>query len=735
MALRDLLRRKPKPPPFKPRGASGRTNTGGFPEIEEQNAKLIGPSGLEVFDQMYRTDPDVRRVMWMFCNPIIGATWSVQPYGGDEAEERDRKAAEDVEWALFEHMTPNFKGHLAEALPVGVRSGFAPFEEVWEATEHDGRQLLVPKTLGLRLPRSILQWNQDGGDLVSLTQLDPASGDAIELPIDDLLYYRFGAEGDNWQGLSMLRAAYKPWYCKEKLERIDLIKAERQAVGVPIAYPPANNTDPEVLKSMETVLANIRAAAKGFILAPGPHAQDLKDAAEGQGWRIELLGLGEGQSTVDVKESLEYQADKIAAAFIAEFMRLGQGTQSVGARATADVQQNPFLMAVEALAGEVEAVLEQLVGRIIALNHDITRPPKLQMSLVDSTELDELAQYVSKLVEKQALHPDNDLEDFLRERADLPPANAEAREEREAQAEAAREAALRGMEQGPEDEGQQPGSDPGASDEGGKSEPPGAKQQQLARQDRPLRPWERQMALDAVESAIDQARARLESAAAAPARQLAKDLAARAGRGAGPPRTVSAELIDAIRAELDSLYTTGRSTIQDEFQAQRDGTDLVGQGTLLHDGYTLAKAPMDAERALRRRALLAGQSVLQRVWQAINRLAVSGRATVAQMQRAGEAEAGAALRAEAQLHAAAALNQGRADEIDDHADEVRGTRYTSILDGARCEACSAADDDVLRPLDDPVRLAHRPPNPDCYGGDRCRCMEFAQLVSEEAPSG
>lgn len=51
-----------------------------------------------------------------------------------------------------------------------------------------------------------------------------------------------------------------------------------------------------------------------------------------------------------------------------------------------------------------------------------------------------------------------------------------------------------------------------------------------------------------------------------------------------------------------------------------------------------------------------------------------------------------------------------------------------------CNACARADDDVLRPLNDPVRQARIPPNPDCHGGGRCRCMEAYTLRDEEAPS-
>ena len=84
--------------------------------------------------------------------------------------------------------------------------------------------------------------------------------------------------------------------------------------------------------------------------------------------------------------------------------------------------------------------------------------------------------------------------------------------------------------------------------------------------------------------------------------------------------------------------------------------------------------------------------------------------------------------------AAPALNQGRSDQADELGDEIAGTYYTSILDNNRCGDCKVADDDVLRPLDNPIRLARKPPNIECDGGGRCRCMEAFILKSEAAPS-
>jgi hypothetical protein len=70
-----------------------------------------------------------------------------------------------------------------------------------------------------------------------------------------LVYYRVGAEGDNWEGVSLLRPVYKPWYIKDQLERLDAVgREEREALGLPSSTRPAGTeTDRRgVLDSVET---------------------------------------------------------------------------------------------------------------------------------------------------------------------------------------------------------------------------------------------------------------------------------------------------------------------------------------------------------------------------------------------------------------------------------------------------------------------------------------------------
>jgi hypothetical protein len=141
---------------------------------------------------------------------------------------------------------------------------------------------------------------------------------------------------------------------------------------------------------------------------------------------------------------------------------------------------------------------------------------------------------------------------------------------------------------------------------------------------------------------------------------------------------------------------------------------------------------VDAGRRRRARARAAAAAIRAAIVAALAGEELRRGSTAASTQAAAETAGMAGLRAQAQTQASSIVNEGRVTQADEQADEIAGSRYTSILDGRRCSGCARADDDVLRPLDDPVRLARIPPNPDCEGGGRCRCMEAFELRDEAA---
>lgn len=768
MGFLDRYRKGPTPTETKqPHGAVGRGHTNGFIDYEELNTDLVGSEGLKVFDQMYRTDGDVRQVVQLSANPLVSGTWEVIPYGGENATDNAQMLAGFVKWALWEVMSPNFTAHLAEMLPILIRSGFTPYEVIWMREQYEGKTVVVPRKLDVRLPRTIWRWNQDKyGELNSVVQqllvppsqqttdstYAPTVAGEVTIPARDLVYYRLGAEGDNWEGVSLLRPAYKHWKLKDAIERIDAIAQEREAMGVPICYPPLGATDGQ-LEAMETVLANMRSNEQGYIVAPGPKAG--AGAPEGTGWLIEILGYDRTGSGRDPHPSLEYHTQKISAAFIAEFLRLGHG--QAGARATAQVQAEPFQMSIEALTTIVEGVMnDQLVKPLIAYNFaEATEVPRLKMSQVDSTSLTQLADFILKLAQVGALLPDQALEDFLRQRADLPPADPQVAKGRSAKTdEKVRREIVTGGGQNGDANGQnanKPGSKAPAGKHGTKNAPAkDAKKGQLDEWDedsitlarmrgikhrefvpvdeegkrrryRALREPELLVNLDDIEDYLDDLPDHFQQRVGNDVRRVAFHHAARKKDSTAH----QAELLRKLRESMTDSYTRGMNDA---------GTELA---TLLgrDDTVTLAKNSVrdKGQAGLEDRVNHAVRSIMSAVELAADSASMNHGDSQARVQAAAEAAGEVALRQAAQHHGQGSYMQGRHDTLlAASVDNPFGLVYTAILDDNTCGPCDGADDGVCRTIDDPVRLDRRPPNRHCdsthSGRNHCRCFEIPCLM-------
>lgn len=696
----------------RPYGQSGRINFNGFIQYDELNPKLIGNAGLKVFDEMYREDPDVKRNVTAMWSPIQSATWTIEPYGGDQATDADRRAADLCKWAVFENMSPNWHGHLATLGPVLIRSGYCAFEQIWETAEWEGQTVTVPKKLDLRLPRTLWRFYQDDyGDLVGVEQFLPNAANVF-IPATELCYYRLQVEGDNWVGTSLLRQAYKPWFYKSHFERIDAIGQERKAVGVPVVYPP-QDASPKTKEEVEKILANLHVNEVGYIMSPGPKAgTGGTDATEG--WIFDVIKF-DSSSGDTIQASISAQKQSIAAAFLADFLELGH--HQVGARATAEVQDDPFLTAVSAMGTEIKQPGDGLLERIAFANDKTLKgAPKWKMSITDTASLSELAEYVAKLVEKGAMQPDPELEDFLRERADLPAANAEVRKEKTAQRKAGQQAALTAAGETPaERAANATATAAGPAPEDAK---PAAATKQLAEGDPKW--WEDMLSQGRLVEALDGARDEMQRAATPAAVKLARSMADRGKAGRRLSLTPPLELVEALQGEMTRLYEIGHSTVTDELHAQRKAL-----GTQLADFAGGGPAASFLTR-IRRRARVGAQNVVSQVARAVERATTNGVKDALVLQRTAEEAAISTLRVEAVANASLSVNDGRTAAAREAPDVVGGI-LTSVLDANTCDECQVADDGVIREPTDP---ALEVPVPTCAGGERCRCM-VTWVLSED----
>lgn len=473
-------------------------------------------------------------------------------------------------------------------------------------------------------------------------------------------------------------------------------------MGIPICYPPLG-ASPRQLDEMENVLAAMRTNEQGYIVSPGPKAG--QGAPDGQGWLIEILGYDRTGSGRDPQPSLKYHTDKIAAAFISEFMRLGHG--QVGARATAQVQADPFLMSVEALVGIVENALnDQLVRPFCAYNFgDSKGYPRLKMSLVDSTSLTTLADYVLKLSQVGALFPDAALEDFLRQRADLP-SQQKGPDDKER-----REVVTGGPPGGNGDavgQNARPGTPHGTKTAKPKSSGASSKLDALDDQGRRIRyrdrnRHEQHVDLDGIEDYMDAMPDTFNQ-------YCQNDIVSMARGGAH-------HLKDSLQAVLADCYYKGQSTVMDELALA--GKMLTKQSDPLK--FRTDHCVDHIHSAMR---LAAANSNMIHGEDESRSLA------------AAEIDGFRKLRQLAMDQGTAAFNQGRHDAITLAQSQFPqiGVVYSALLDNRTCDTCIMADDGIARTLDDPVRLDRKPPNRHCHstasGHNWCRCIEIPALIGE-----
>lgn len=301
-------------------------------------------------------------------------------------------------------------------------------------------------------------------------------------------------------------------------------------------------------------------------------------------------------------------------------------------------------------------------------------------------------------------------------------------------------------------------------------------------QSRPLRDFERGAHLHVLDWAHQTARYRFGAAGQVQVKAAAKAVA-KFPNAETPPELPSLEA--ALTDELRKLYALGHATVRSELDHQATGDALPiglsaapappnlrrakskkgkhpdcasckmfdagarvcwGYGNYpvkpnqLCDSYApeqkaKALATDDQQRdpgRLRARARVAAASVAHLIWEAILRARLQGITDPKRLRQIGREAGAAGLKQAASHHAGGAINAGRHAAATIHTgtgtQQVIGARYTSVLDKSSCAECVAADDGVLRALDDPA-LIH-PPNPACAGGDRCRCILVYQLSTE-----
>lgn len=386
----------------KEQGSSGTVIFRGLITQEEYNVRLSNPiSANKIYDTMRRSDSTVRSTLQVCKLPLLSATWGIEAASDDKT---DQVIADFVNHELFERNI-NFHNFLREGLTM-FEFGFSVAEKTYELTEYAGQTRIGLQCINFRKQRSIQAWETKEGQPGVTQQL---IGETVSIPMQKLIILTNDKEGDNHQGISLLRYAYKHWDIKDKLDIINAIALEKLAVGVPVLKKPAD-ADASDLSAARAALRNFRANEEGYQEIP-------------VGWDLEMLDM-KANSTKDVIPTIQYHDRQIQMSVLAQFLSLG-GDAGSGSRALSEDHSKLFLLSEEAVAKNIQSSLqEQLIKQLVDLNFTKDQLPNgyptLTFSKIGDEDTSEMAESVNKLMQAGAITYDPYVEDHVRKLLRLP---------------------------------------------------------------------------------------------------------------------------------------------------------------------------------------------------------------------------------------------------------------------------------------------------------------------------
>lgn len=398
----------------------------------EFNSDLTDQCGIEVFDRMRKGDGTVGGILEALKTPLISAKHFIKE--GDKSEEQKR-LAEFVRIALFEKLP--YKKFFRESLTC-FDFGFSLFEKIFTIDEHG---FVWWKRFAPRVQSSLYKWEMQSnpkwldGHPSGITQQLPGNTDDArkkdtqpEIPWDKLIHFAVRQEGNNFAGVSILRNAYKHWFYKDTLYKIQGISAERFGVGVPTAKH-KKGLSPEAKENLEEMLENIRANEQAF-------------ARYEDGIELGIL-MPEGDPKADaIDKAIAHHDRKIYDSILAGFLNLTTGEG--GSNALSEDHSAFFMRAERGYADAYTEVMNAHIRELIDMNfQNVEVYPTLEIENIGDMKLEPQVKSMALAVEKGYVTPTSEDEVAVREMLSLPSKSIEEieeeKEEREEKANQIRE--------------------------------------------------------------------------------------------------------------------------------------------------------------------------------------------------------------------------------------------------------------------------------------------------------
>ena len=366
---------------------------------------------LEAYEAMSTNDSAVDISIRAGKMPIVGADFFIEPW---DNQTENLEIAAFVDFNLLHSQSAPFLSTLQDSLRL-MEHGFSVAEKVFEEREWapprkggNRRRYTMLKKVAPRLAPTIKDfiYDDNGGPEAIVHNALRADNrpEEVEIPISKLIIFTHNKKGGNLEGKSLLRTAYKHWYYKENLYKIDGIQKERHGMGFPILElpPTANDRDIQIGLSL---ISNIRTNERAGAVLP-------------TGWVLRFADMP-GQP-VNVMESIDHHNAMIMLNVMVQFLLMG--TTEGGGRATAGAHQDMFTKSLRYMANLICDMYNlYVIPQLVAYNFVTDSFPQMRVRNIGETkDIQQWAAAMANLATRNLITMDLDTENWVRSKIDAP---------------------------------------------------------------------------------------------------------------------------------------------------------------------------------------------------------------------------------------------------------------------------------------------------------------------------
>lgn len=428
--------------PMQEIGATGLERSSGIIN-EEKLPALRGRQAVKVFREMSQNDPIVGSMLFSIDKLIRNVDWTVTAASNSD---EDKRAKEFVEQNMndMSHSWGDLISEILSMIPYGwsyhevvYKRRVGPYEKDPSKRSKYTDGMIGWRKMPIRSQETLFRWVfQDDGGIQGMIQMAPPLYQKKVIPINRALLFRTGIHKGNPEGQSVLRTAYRPYFIKKRLEEFEAIGVERDLAGLPVAWVPESvmnaqkgTRDYKTFLAFKKMVQNIRRDAHDGLVLPLAYQGDTAN----EKYRFELMSGGSSRQ-FDTNSLIQRYEQRILMSCLADFILLGHEGQ--GSYAMHTDKTGIFRTAINTFCQSIADVFNRYaIPALFQMNGwYLAELPRFEPANVDPPDLGQLTQFMTGMSGLgMQFFPDADLEDYLRNIAQLPELPEEMQEIRRQQ--------------------------------------------------------------------------------------------------------------------------------------------------------------------------------------------------------------------------------------------------------------------------------------------------------------